>query len=38
MPVREQLQEAEGWSKDMRRELEGEVENLQEWEKELEMV
>ena len=38
MPVREQLEEAEGWRKGMRRVGEGEVERLQEREKGLEMV
>ena len=38
MPVREQLEEAEGWRKDMRRVGKGEVERLQEREKGLEMV
>ena len=38
VPVREQPEEAEGRSKGVRREGEGEVERLQEREKELEMV
>ena len=38
MPVREQLEGAEGWRKGMRRVGEGEVERLQEREKGLEMV
>ena len=38
MPVREQLEEAEGRRKGMRRVGEGEVERLQEREKGLEMV
>ena len=38
MPVREHLEEAEGWRKGMRRVGEGEVERLQEREKGLEMV
>ena len=38
VPVREQLEEADGRSKGVRREGEGEVERLQEREKELEMV
>ena len=38
VPVREQLEEAEDWSWGVRREGEGEVERLQEREKELEMV
>ena len=38
MPVREQLEEAEGWRKGMRRVGEGEVERLQERLKVLEMM
>ena len=38
MPVRELMEEAEGWRKGMRRVWEGEVERLQEREKGLEMV
>ena len=38
VPVREQLEEAEDRSKGVRREGEGEVERLQEPEKDLEMV
>ena len=38
VPVREQLEEAEDRSKGVRREGEGEVERLQERDKELEMV
>ena len=38
LPVRKQLEEAEDQSKGVRREGEGEVERLQEQEKELELV
>ena len=38
VPLREQLEEVEGWRKGMRRVGEGEVERLQEREKGLEMV